>query len=221
MKKYILLLFFLASACSTINAPSASVLTSSNCELPCWNGISPGTTSPEEAYQKLQNIVSVNLNSKNSINQPWKMFSGTITFAIHLKEFGIGEEVDGEIYIIVDRVTVLKLFRNLNLTFEDGIQKFGEPEIIITVPLYHGGEYSLVAIYPSRGVAFESILYSNNVEKETEIFAITSFDINRYENLLEAGMFSDGFYESVDSKIIMYPWKSYGNVEELYNPDSP
>lgn len=78
-----------------------------------------------------------------------------------------------------------------------------------------------MALYPSKGVKTEFYAKSGDLQLETKIDTFMIFDSLYYENLLDAGMFSMGGYNSVDTKKIMYPWKGYGSITELYPPRFP
>ena len=73
-----------------------------------------------------------------------------------------------------------------------------------------------MALAPTKGVKFEFYSKAGELEPETVIDNIMFFNPVHYEKLLDAGMFSMGEFNASDTKKIMYPWKGYGNIDELY-----
>lgn len=212
MKKLTLLIFLLTVACTSI-APKTSILNDSTCQAPCWNEITPGKTSKDEAIKNIKNI------SKNSIDifsQPWKIFDEHIRFSFEANN----ALIQGEAYFVNKKVNTLILSGEMGLTVGELVSKIGEPESVISM-LFDGAGTVLIAIYPSKGVKFEIFAKSENFQQETLIGNLMFFDTGYYQNLLEIGMFSMGTYNANETKKIMYPWDGYGNLDEKYPPRQP
>ncbi|NOH04084.1 MAG: hypothetical protein HND47_20000 [Chloroflexi bacterium] len=216
MNKYILFLLIpLASACLTTATTRVSVLTISECELPCWNDITPGVTPPEEAKQILENTEGIGAANVESFYQLVE-----IHFSLFLEMPGLNPKIRGDIFSDGTKVTELWLVGNLNVTFDDIIQRIGEPEFVISMPFIGGGN-TFVSVYPSKGVSFRISPELKIIAADTEISTLTLFAPTDYDRHLEGGTFTLGKLDASGTQKIMYPWEGYGNIEELYPPRLP
>jgi hypothetical protein len=221
MKKLFSLLFLCFVVSCSLTGPSISILDDSQCELPCWKGITPGETSHEEALQIVKGLDGIDAESIAVINLPWEIFNKRIWFYLYKDSSLTKEQTDGALYFIDDKVVALLLQRNIVRSFGDMVESVGEPETIISKPFVGGGNV-VMAILPSKGIRFEFFAKpSDELQPETEIDNVMFFDTKYYEDLLESGMFSLGEYGASDTRKIMYPWKGYGNLQELYPPRLP
>ncbi len=223
MKKIVLLILVIVSlqGCLPTKFDNVSILSISKCELPCWAGIYVGTTSREGALNSIDILAEVASNDILKLDTPWQIFNNSLAFSVYLDTKGVNKKTDGEIYFIQDRAVVVTLSRNLNLTLEDLFKGVGEPEFVISLPPYEGGKYTVIGLYPLKGVAFSSLLESTNLEAKTEVFDLILFDYNYYDELLEIGMFSEGEYDLLETKKIMYSWAGYGRIDQIYPPVTP
>jgi len=220
MKKLHLLLLFVVTACSLV-VPEISVLDNPVCNLPCWNGITPGQTSQPDALQIVTSLDGIDQKKTNVLNVPWLIFNKQIWFYLYTNPSLGGVQTDGAIYFIDNKVATVILRRNIGKTFGDMVELVGEPETIISMTLVEGG-IVVLAIIPSKGVEFEFYTKSNErFGPETQIDNVMFFNSIQYEQLLDAGMFSLGIYNANEIRKIMYQWKGYGNIEELYPPRFP
>lgn len=191
------------------------MLTVSGCNLPCWNGITPGVTPVEDAVEILKSTEGVGADNVNIFYQ-----SVEITFYLFLETPGIDKKVRGEIFSDGKTVKELWLYNNLGVTFGDVFQEIGEPEYVISMPFIAGGD-TINVIYANVGVSIEPSQDTEVIESKTEILTLRMFNPFDYEQLLENGSLSEGGYSTEETLKIMYPWKGYGNVEELYLPRIP
>lgn len=213
MKKELLLLLLLFSACTPTAANTTSVLTISDCELPCWNGITPGVTTKEEAEQILENTEGIGVNNIHTYNT-----SPTIRFWLSLETPSINRKTVGLLESLGGKVIELQLTENLNIVFGDIVQRIGEPESVISTPFIGGGN-SFVALYPDKGVAFYIPYDTEVVGLGTQITSLILFDPTDFDRWLDMASFS--IAKAEETKKIMYPWKGYGNIKELYLPRFP
>jgi hypothetical protein len=218
MKKLPLLLLFVITACSLV-APEISILDNPTCDLPCWNDIAPGKTSQPETLQIIANLEGIDKDKTNVLNAPWLIFNKRIWFYLYTDSSLARVQTDGAVYFIDDKVAALLLQRNIGRTFGEIVELVGEPESIISM-ITVGGDVA-IAIVPSKGVVLEFYPKSDKLQAETRIDAMMFFDTSHYEELLDAGMFSLGEYDANETRKIMYPWKGYGSIEELYPPRFP
>ena len=216
------LLFFLCfiMSCTTTGA-SSSILDTLQCELPCWNGITPGETSWSDALQVIKGLDGIDSEKTNVITAPWKVFNKQIWFYLYSSSWLNTKQTDGAVYFINDKVVALSLHRNVGITFGEMVERTGEPVTIISLP-FNGANPVVMAIIPLQGVEFEFYAKSNDeLQPETEIDNVMFFDSAHYEDLLDAGMFSLGGYDAEATQRIMYTWRGYGDIKELYPPRFP
>lgn len=212
MKRISLLILLITFACTSA-LPRTTILDSSPCQIPCWNEITPGYTTQDKA---LEITKSISNRSANLFSQPWKIFEEYVRFSFDLND----KEIQGEIYFIDKKVNTLVLSGETGLTIGDMVNEIGNPENIVSIS-FDGGGPILIAIYPQKGVEFEMFARSENLKQEASISNLMFFDITYYESLLENGMFSMGTYDATETKKIMYTWKGYGKIKELYPPRLP
>ena len=218
MKKAILLILLFITACKSANR-EISILDESSCSPPCWNSIIPGETSHSEVLQIVKNLNEIDSENVVDTNIPWKIFNKQIWFYLYKNSSQVKVQTDGAVYFLDDKVVALFLQRNIGRTFSEMIEIAGEPEAIISMSF--AGVTVIRAIDSSKGIVFESYVDSDQLHPETRIDNVMFFDTTHYEELLDAEMFSMGSYDAKETKKIMYPWKGYGNIEELYPPRSP
>lgn len=214
MKKALLLILLFITAC-TLASTEVSVLDESSCKPPCWNGITPGETSYSQASQVVKSLDELDSENVADINLPWKIFDKRIWFYLYKDSSQVKVQTDGAIYFLDDKVIALLLQRNIGKTFSEMIEIVGEPEVIISMPFVGGGPV-VMAINASEGIMFEFYADSDRLQPETEIDNVMFFDNTHYEELLDAEMFSLGSYDAKETRKIMYPWKGYGKIDELY-----
>jgi len=219
MKRAFLLILLFITACKPTNS-KISILKESSCEPPCWNGITPGTTTYSEASQILTKLAGIDSENVVDLNQPWKIFNRYIRFVLYKNSPLTTVQTDGEIYFIDNEVVALLLQRNIGKTFGEMIEIAGKPEMLISMP-FNGGGPEFTAIITSSGVMFEFYANSKELRSDTKIDNVIFFDPMYYEELLDIGLFSQGAYNANETKTIIYPWKGYGSIDELYPPRIP
>lgn len=215
----ILLITIITSSCSTKNP----IVLSNQCKAPCWRQIEPGKTTAEEALKLIQSFPDLN-NKSVSLSDSWNIFSGFVGFKLKT-----GEVI--RVYSIDNNVVSITFESSTGLlTVGDLISEFGEPTYIYPENILGSGPLIIPAsdslhlwinlIYPKKGI---SVSYDSNdsylfpdksITKETKIKYLEYFDVNQYDQLFKLEYGSD--YEDKSIKELLYPWKGYGNVEELY-----
>jgi hypothetical protein len=184
------------------------------CELPCWNGLTPGETTRSEALQIIEGLDGVDPDKTNDLYSPWKGFSQQIWFYLYTDPSLAKVQTDGAAYFIDNKLAALLLRRNVGRTFADMVELTGEPESIIVMP-FPGGPV-VIAIVPSRGVMYEFQAKSDDLKPETHIDDVMFFDPVQFDALMDNGMFSLGEWDAAKTREIMHPWNGYGSIEELY-----
>jgi hypothetical protein len=213
--KYIsyLLCLCLVTACVSSN-PDDSLIKNSQCEPPCWNGLTPGETTFDDASQIVKELIDIDQAKTAEIEHPWKIFNKQIWFSIVRDDLLAKKRTNGALYFINDRLAAILLQLNVGVTFGEMVELGGEPDVIVS--LQHPEAILVKAILPSRGISFEFYARSDQFSAETKIDNAMFFDPSQYKQLLDAEMFSLGDYGANDTKKMMHPWSGYGSIEELY-----
>lgn len=223
MKKILLLLLIIITLSCSSNENSGLLLASSTCELPCWNNIVPGETTLQEAVDIIEQLDGINQESIFVHNPSQGLITTAIWFSLESKTLLDSTTTQGEVSLINDRVVLITLGGDLNLTFGDIVRKIGEPEYIISTDFNkETSQITINAIYPSKGISY--ISYKKPKDKLTpssKIANISFFDSIYYEVFLEEGWFSEGEYGAENTKKIMYEWNGYGSLDEKYPPRQP
>ncbi|HJS19228.1 MAG TPA: hypothetical protein VJ785_10795 [Anaerolineales bacterium] len=213
--KYIsyLLCLCLITACVS-STPRDSLIKGSPCEPPCWNGLTPGETTFDDASQIVRELTNVDQTKIDELTYSGEVFDKWIRFYIVRDDLLTKKQTIGALYFIDDRLAVILLLANVGGTFGEMVEMVGEPEVILS--LQHPEDIQIKAILPSKGISFDSYARSDQFSAETRIDNVMLFDPSQYEQLLDAAMFSLGKYGAADTKKMMHPWRGYGSIEELY-----
>jgi hypothetical protein len=166
MKKSIyIILLIIIPILSSCNKLSSSVVVDETCSPPCWEGITPGTTSRDEVHLLLEDISWVNGDSIQDVF--------TVSPNDSVKWMGTSKASDysGKIFLKGDLVTVITISpKERVLKFVDIIHKLGDPENILAVTTR--GERAITAVfilYPSKGYGFLDYYYSSNTDIDNPI----------------------------------------------------
>jgi len=210
---------FLICGCKSSNP---SIIIESDCAAPCWREIRPGETTQEELLTSINEMPDVKPASVKVHGQPWKIFTDIIEF-----EMLTNEEV--EIYMLDDKVAEIT-FSGKNLaTFEQSVEKFGEPDYIINIQSFGPGilfteaqHNFIMALKPEKGVMYGYDTYyipksqRPEIKPDIKIRWIDFFDANSYKELLDAKMFSMGMLDGTETVKRFQPWVGYGSLQEKY-----
>ncbi len=220
MRRLLVLLLISVVGCTWLS-PGASVLELSSCEPPCWNGITPGVTSKQETLDILSQLPIVEQDSLVVVGRPWQLFDDTLRFSLSPPGFlSRRPAVYGEAEILDGRVAELTLCGQLRITFGDVVGRTGPPNIIITVSGGEQGGLIVTALNPSLGLEYG---YGTNyvptdlrseLSPEIELSCLTYFDPALYDQMLDAGLFANGYAPL--PRMLLQPWAGYGSLDELY-----
>jgi hypothetical protein len=102
------------------------------------------------------------------------------------------------------------------------VEAVGEPEYIISGNDIGGGR-TIILIDSQNGVDYSYTTELNNLEitADTPIDCVQSFDPSLFEKMLDAKLFSSGYYNAEETMKVWYPWDGYGNLDEKYPPRQP
>lgn len=220
MKKLILLIFLLITACS-VSPGEESILDKSSCDLPCWNGIIPGQTTEEEFLEILQDLPNIDTDTiKHQKTSEGNIFDKLIFFSFR-QNWTLSQrpKLHGEAAVIENIVSKFIICGAITTSMDRLVEEVGEPEHIISGNNFYGGRL-VILINAEKGVKYS---YTTELDKleitpETRIDCISTFDPSISEKMLEAGYFSNGDYNAEQTLSAWYPWEGYGNLDEKYPP---
>lgn len=207
-----------------VHKNSHSFFSNLACNPPCWEKIYPGVTSEEETLVILKGLSNVDQKNISTHGSGWSIFDDIIYFHSAPKNW------DGYAYIFNHKVILLDFKGNLNINFRDVIKENGDPKFVINIPT-HGGlpgipaeSYSITVLYPDKGIAYTFNTTelpkgkSGELRPDTPISMISYFDPDRYNDLLEAKIFSMSFLGREETLKYLKPWTGFGSIEEKYPP---
>lgn len=215
-----LILLIFVSSCS--QSPQKSLLELSSCQMPCWNGISPGKTSMKEALDILANLPFVGKSTLQDKGR-YLSYDNVIYFWIYPKSGEKGEIINGGAYILGGNVVLLSFSGDLGLSLKDVIDQIGEPESVYGVS--SGQVISINYLNSKNGVwmanlpdAIQTQLLQFESTPETELHEIGFFAPANFETIWDTQLLSMGFSKSIND---IQPWNGYGNLDLFNNPPPP
>lgn len=204
------------------------MLLDSTCKSPCWKNIQLGETTKDEAISILKTLPEVDQTTTTLNGKRWNIFEEIIYFG--LKD----SEVVGRIYFSNGKASFIEIFHDsngeLSITFEDAISQLGEPQYIINIPISGGlplapnTSHIIIAVQPEQGFGYnfdtrnQPASQKGELRAENKLRAITFFDPEFFDQLLEAGFFSLGNFNASATRKYMVPWDGYGVLGEKYPP---
>ena len=207
MKK-ILILFLCGLFLVSCEPKPPSIFTNLICEPPCWENITPGVTTKNDALTTLSKISAIDQPIHHT--QPVPGFDEEIGFTLY-------KDINklGSIDILKDRVSRIGFgYNRMGITLQDAIRLFGMPESILIV---HVGEiYSVTFVDPQKGIEFGYYFRNNATEilPKDGIMGIAFFDPKQYQLFLNTGFFSYGQMGGDETIKRMRPWKGYGSISQ-------
>jgi hypothetical protein len=195
------------------NKQPSVILTSAECILPCWYGITPGKSTSSQVYDALERIHGVDTELiYETTNKDDKLTKIAWFFKRPV------EDQMGSVNITNDTVTAVNISTVNSLTLDSFLNKAGEPEQYWTGPGQRdggGGFSDIVLLAPSKGYAAELVIDikagSNQVEikPDTPVFRVTYFSPEMYQELLPTHILID---QPAMGRTPMQVWKGYGLI---------
>ncbi|SRR6266498_5760093 len=231
MKKILIIILLGLASCSlmTTKTPVAtSILTNSDCNLPCWHGITIGRTTKQELLDILGSLAIVNQHSITVIKSADTLFDERVNFtmgedATYFKlDNGGSVKQDylwlGDVALLNDKVEQIVLTGDVGLSFQQGIDIFGEPNYLL--PSYTPGMHIWVeALNPSKGLDFgyRADDLDSEITANTPIRQIKLFDAELYDQMVDNKMFQ--YLLSRSGDIERYAWKGYGKIRMYWHTE--
>jgi hypothetical protein len=201
--------------------PPSTVITSTECDPPCWYGITPGETTPQEAT-----VILVNLDLVSSMNG-WPhdpMFKretpelNRITWT-YIRNGTVGD-IEGCAYLQDDRILAILLSTLGSLTISDAFERLGEPDLVLTrVHRSDTREWvRVILIYPTDGYQVEvdinlSVAARDNhveISANIPVYRVIYFDPSHYEYLIGMKILIDGLGKTALDKA--RHWQGFGEI---------
>jgi hypothetical protein len=224
MKRFILvvawLLFFFAMAYGVLAIlaelfrPPSSILTSTECEPPCWYGIYPGEST---SWEVMDVLLIQDWVIGRSINE-WT--TGDETTQIAWKFQRPAGDTAGYIYFQDDRVTAISISTIGSLNVSEAFLILGNPKSMVAInkEITTRQWIEINLIYPDDGflvevdIDLQANVQQNQVEitEDMHVYKIIYFDPMLYEDLMESRILIDESMDIITSNI--QPWLGLGVV---------
>jgi hypothetical protein len=211
-KKFFLLLIGLVlTGCGTLGE-RPSIFENPNCKPPCWENITPGITTKDEALATLSKIDIVK-QPIFDLRDTARGFSSELRFSLYDEK----SSLSGSVLMMDDLVVLIDFGTKLDLTLEEAIERFGAPQSILA---FHSNLMWVTLVDPQKGIAFgyssagqPDWVYSE-IRPEVEIGEVMFFDPEHYQQILDSGILSYYLLSSEETKSRLRPWNGYGNLSK-------
>lgn len=201
--------------------PPSTVITSTECDPPCWYGIWPGQTTPQEAIGILVNLDLVSSMDGLPYEPMFKretpqLSRTTWTFS----RTGSVGDVEGCAYLHDDRVIAISLSTLGSLTISDAFERLGDPELVLS--RIHKSDtrewIRVILIYPTDGYQVEvdinvsASAQDNQVEitADTPVYRVIYFTPSQYEYLVGMKILIDGL--GISALDNARHWQGFGKI---------
>lgn len=223
MKSFLLLvlsiLLFIALALGAISgldqllSNSSAILTSTSCDPPCWNGVTPGQEDPWAIYETISSLEGVD-SASVTINTDKQARVSNISWNFQRPS----PDAQGVIYFKDDRVQAISILTVDSLKLGQLVEKLGAPESYWT-RLGHRefNDYLTVTLVnPSKGFAVDVLLDLKagknqvTVKESTPVFRVVYFDPASFDSLLETRIIIDS--PAATRTGSFHPWTGFGPI---------
>jgi hypothetical protein len=213
MKKILLFITFIVSVVGCEALPkSADIFKNPVCEPPCWENITPGLTTTEDALSILSEIKPIDKPIHNTnLNLPG--YDEELYFTLHNDKSQLGF-----LSILDDKVSSINFDCKMELTLQEAIGLFGSPQYILGI---RSGEINAITLLdPQKGIAFGYFLKSraNEIKPQDKISNVTFFDPKTYQLLLNIEVFSWNQMTAEETIRNMHPWEGFGRIDQYMTP---
>jgi hypothetical protein len=189
------------------------ILTSTECDPPCWYGIHPGQSSASQVYGILDNLNQV---SKDSIMGEYdRNYNLTKIYWFFQRPV---EDASGSVSIQDERVTAITISTINSLKLVNLFDKLGQPDEYWTDIGYgENREYlEVILLYPAKGylasliIDIESDADQVEIQPETPVFRVTYFAPEMYQELLGTRILID---KPASTRTEAFqPWTGFGTI---------
>ncbi|MFZ3069577.1 MAG: hypothetical protein WA110_00425 [Anaerolineaceae bacterium] len=189
------------------------ILTSTECDPPCWYGIEPGQTNSSQILEKLDNIEGIEITSLTSNYDN----NDNLEYIYWVFERPTVDSI-GTIYFKDDQVSAIAILTVDSLNLNELLTKLGEPGQYWTEIEYGENRKYLDVffLYPTQGYLAEVLLdieYGENqviIQEETPVFKVAYFAPQMFQELWGTRILIDKEVNTRTGTFI--PWEGYGSI---------
>lgn len=210
-----LIMIFLLQGC--IEEDKSNWISENDCDLPCWNGMIVGITTQDELLPIINRILILDQNRIILDGHAWEFFSGTSYF--RYKE----RDINGVVYYINKIIENLTFSGELDTTFGDMVELVGVPDYIIVIPLLlPTTSLEVTAIYTTLGISYSYNTHTlpkrmrDQIGPDIPINYVMIFDPKIFDELIDASLFGQGYYNGEETRKSLRPWDGFGVLLEKY-----
>ncbi len=195
-----------------------SLFYTSPCKAPCWENITPGVTTEQDAltifakFADRQGVSDLQDQSQDG-------YIDDIHFSLPNGGLILGETLNR-------RISVMHFEGEFEgpLTLEQAIQLFGEPESVLVETF---GMYDqIILLNPTKGIAFGWPIVpptftpgvasgQAEINPNNKVGLVWFFDSTQYDQFLNAGHLG---FSALVIKNNLHPWTGYGKINDKYWP---
>ena len=201
-----LLIFLCFGMTSCEYQPDLEMIKNSNCAAPCWNGITPGASSGDEAMARLVEMKGVKHDTVKRNVASQYLFQDQIYWDFENGSFGNISVANG----VVAEIRLGKVKARLM----DLIDIFGTPEHIMFLP-FNGSEWKTNILYVRQGIWLYYVKAHTkdgkiiNIQPNDKVEDITFFSSAVYNDLIINSTISYIKQQSLQLENIIQPWNGY------------
>jgi hypothetical protein len=182
------------------------------CEVPCWQGITPGLTTRAEANEILENLDFI--ESIYYTEESRRPFDG---------RFNIFDKQDawmGSLYLLDDKVVYMSFSGELSATFGEAEEQIAPAQKVLL--FFHYLQGITIEVYNfDQGVAYGTAdMYgafrNGRLKLNTTINTLDFFDPEIASELIEENFFTDRKFQSGNFMDNLQDWQGYGELLDLY-----
>jgi hypothetical protein len=215
MKKLLIVLAFVTALVSCTPKDRASTtFVGQVCGKSCWNNIIVGETNKQEFLKIVSALPNVDQASITSYMTNGGLFDEVISFQFYRNPGQKDSLVTVSARTKNQKVVFMTFQGDLGATFQTIFDAFREPDSVSSLWDFDGG-INTHFINSVQGMEITQYFDSekSTVHADTEVMNLSLFDPSQYSTYLESDLLT-GDYKG----FIMYPWKGYGKIEDLYWP---
>ena len=168
------------------------------CKPPCWQNITPGITTFDEALSILKKTpgVTITYKSKNGLDWRWSKQEGGTLYA--------SQEATVEGFWIANKLDNKLLFKTI-------VGTYGEPEYV--KPYDCNVEIvmcSVALIYPNLGIVLSIYIENKGETAKTPEFELSPDNVIDRVYFLKTGIESIPNFYNLEESEVPIPWKGFG-----------
>jgi hypothetical protein len=188
--------------------PKPTLFDTSPCKAPCWQNVTPGLTSEQDAML---------IFDKFADKGPYPRFDKIPGYE-DIYWFDTSDENSIFVYILDGKISEMDFqgYFDSPITLQHAIELFGEPESVLVEDAPERYEVRLFNL--TKGIAFgwpgPGISKYGEINPDTEVGMVWFFDPSQSDLFLNAKYLGSG----IGIKKQFRPWNGYGKINDKYWP---